>query len=134
MRVKQSLRWATVVVAATVVSFGAAPLAAQAAPAGAAKAAAIRDCVDVANYDVGRGDTGNYVREVQCLLNYALNPSVYGRVDVDGEFGPRTENQVKAFQRCMRGKGHTNVDVDGRVGSITAPLLQRWAAAAGYAC
>jgi zinc D-Ala-D-Ala carboxypeptidase len=38
-------------------------------PPSADAAVAIRNCIDVANRDVGRGDTGDYVREVQCLLN-----------------------------------------------------------------
>ncbi|MDF3292697.1 peptidoglycan-binding domain-containing protein [Streptomyces silvisoli] len=49
-----------------------------------------------------RGDTGKRVQEVQCLLNY------WGyNVDVDGDFGPATEQAVRAFQakRHLRADG-----------------------------
>ena len=40
----------------------------------------IRDCIDVPNRDVGRGSTGDYVHEVQCLLNWAINPATFPRI------------------------------------------------------
>jgi zinc D-Ala-D-Ala carboxypeptidase len=103
--------------------------AAPSKPQGEFSAAAIRNCIDVANRDIGRGDTGNYVREVQCLLNWAVNPGTYHLISVDGEFGPDTEGKVKQFQRCAGG-----LAVDGRVGSQTAPKLEFWAASSSYVC
>jgi zinc D-Ala-D-Ala carboxypeptidase len=93
----------------------------------------IRDCIDVANRDVGRGSTGNYVREVQCLLNWAIHPNSFGPIAVDGEFGPITESKVIRFQECANGLG-ANLDVDGRVGQQTAPHLEWWAAHTDYIC
>lgn len=106
--------------------------AAPAKPAGG-YTVTIRDCIDVANRDVGRGDTGNYVREVQCLLNWAVNPNTYHRIAVDGEFGPDTEGKVIKFQQCANTHG-AGLAVDGRVGTHTAPQLQNWAASASYVC
>ena len=94
---------------------------------------AIRDCIDVANRDVGRGDTGNYVREVQCLLNWAVNPLTYHLIAVDGRFGSDTEGKVILFQQCANAYG-AGLDVDGRVGKHTAPVLEDWAASAYYVC
>ncbi|WP_439658593.1 peptidoglycan-binding domain-containing protein [Lentzea sp. HUAS TT2] len=93
----------------------------------------IRDCVDVPNRDVGLGDTGDYVREVQCLLNWAINPSTHARIAVDGRFGTATESKVKTFQRCANALG-AGLVVDGRVGSRTAPHLEWWAGHSAYIC
>ena len=51
-----------------------------------------------------RGSSGEAVRELQRLL---------GGLTVDGQFGPRTEESVRAFQR------RHNLTVDGVVGPIT---------------
>jgi peptidoglycan hydrolase-like protein with peptidoglycan-binding domain len=105
------------------------------APATAATAATpIRDCVDVTNQDIGRGSTGSYVQEVQCLLNYAINPSTYHLLTVDGDFGPDTESKVIKFQQCANMYDSAGLDVDGRVGPHTAPYLQKWASSARYLC
>ncbi|MFI6765489.1 peptidoglycan-binding protein [Streptomyces sp. NPDC050355] len=42
-----------------------------------------------------RGDTGDGVREIQCLINYWSGRSV---LDGDGDFGPQTESWVAHFQ------------------------------------
>ncbi|WP_211277967.1 peptidoglycan-binding domain-containing protein [Couchioplanes caeruleus] len=102
-------------------------------PRASSGVAAIRDCIDVANRDVGRGDTGNYVREVQCLLNWAINPSTFALIAVDGSFGPQTEAKVKKFQTCANALG-AGLSVDGRVGPRTAPHLEWWAAHSAYIC
>ena len=96
-------------------------------------AAAIRNCIDVANRDVGRGDTGPYVREVQCLLNWAINPATFPLISENSDFGSRTEAKVKKFQTCANALG-AGLVVDGRVGSRTAPHLEWWAAHTEYIC
>lgn len=105
------------------------PTVAQAAPS----AIAIRDCIDVSNRDVGYGDRGDYVREVQCLLNWAINPGTHGRIAVDGHFGPATRDKVIRFQQCANARG-ANIAVDGRVGRQTAPHLEWWAQHSQYIC
>lgn len=93
----------------------------------------IRDCVDVANRDVGLGSTGDYVKEVQCLLNWAIHPRTYEKISVDGRFGSITEDKVETFQRCANALG-AGLVVDGRVGTRTAPHLEWWAGHSGYIC
>ncbi len=100
---------------------------------GKAAGFAIRDCIDVPNRDIGRGDSGNYVREVQCLLNWAIRPSTYHDIAVDGSFGPDTEGKVRKFQQCANAYG-AGLAVDGRVGPKTAPHLESWAASTAYVC
>ncbi|ANZ41775.1 hypothetical protein BBK82_43405 [Lentzea guizhouensis] len=95
--------------------------------------AMIRDCIDVPNRDVGRGSTGDYVREVQCLLNWAINPATHARIAVDGEFGANTEGKVRKFQQCANALG-AGLVVDGRVGPRTAPHLEWWAGHSAYIC
>ncbi|HET6706874.1 peptidoglycan-binding domain-containing protein [Amycolatopsis sp.] len=73
------------------------------------------------------------MREVQCLLNWAINPATFPRIAVDGEFGPRTEAKVKKFQECANARG-AGLAVDGRVGPRTAPHLEWWAAHSEYIC
>jgi len=60
-----------------------------------------------------RGDTGQQVQALQSLLNL----KGFGRLAVDGMFGPATEEAVKAAQRA------THVDVDGVWGPITAAAV-----------
>ena len=93
----------------------------------------IRDCVDVPNRDVGRGSTGEYVREVQCLLNWAIAPSTFGLIAEDAQFGSITERKVIKFQQCANALG-AGLAVDGRVGPRTAPHLEWWAAHSAYIC
>lgn len=58
------------------------------------------------------GDSGVAVRELQALLGRRRHP-----VAVDGDFGPETEDAVRAFQRQRR------LDPDGVVGPITLDQL-----------
>lgn len=78
------------------------------------------------NYDIGPGDTGTAVREVQCLLNWALTWDAYPHViEVDGEYGTITTGAVRVFQQCVNNRG-TPIGVDGRVGRQTLPHLRWW--------
>ncbi|MEV0889016.1 peptidoglycan-binding domain-containing protein [Streptomyces microflavus] len=66
------------------------------------------------NVVIRQGDTGDRVREIQCLAIY------HGySLTVDGQFGPATKNAVTAFQRA-RGIG-----ADGIVGSSTWRQLRK---------
>jgi zinc D-Ala-D-Ala carboxypeptidase len=93
----------------------------------------IRDCIDVPTQGIGRGSTGNYVREVQCLLNWAIKSATFPRIAVDGQFGPMTESKVKKSQQCVNALG-AGLAVDGRVGKKTAPHLEWWAGHTAYIC
>ncbi|UOX85920.1 peptidoglycan-binding protein [Amycolatopsis sp. FBCC-B4732] len=70
-----------------------------------------------------RGNTGNRVREVQCLLlhwGYSVGSS-----GVDGDFGPATESAVKAFQAdTYTVCGPPGLVSDGRVGTHTWSALR----------
>jgi hypothetical protein len=70
-----------------------------------------------------RGNTGDRVREVQCLLlhwGYSVGSS-----GVDGDFGPATEAAVKAFQSDTYGVcGPPGLVSDGRVGKHTWSALR----------
>jgi len=67
-----------------------------------------------AETDPGSKDT-SAVKEIQCILTYRGYNVVDG---IDGQFGPNTENAVKAFQKA-KGLG-----VDGEVGPQTWPALR----------
>ncbi|MFD6638335.1 peptidoglycan-binding protein [Micromonospora chalcea] len=60
-----------------------------------------------------RGSTGQDVRELQDLLN-----KLGARIAVDGDFGPATENAVKALQRLRM------LAADGIVGPLTLTALR----------
>ena len=77
------------------------------------------------SYDIGPGATGTAVKEVQCLLNWALSASAYPYIQVDGRYGPITTEGVKVFQRCANNLG-AGLQVDGRVGPKTLPHLRWW--------
>lgn len=66
-----------------------------------------------------RGDRGNKVREVQCLLRDVWGFNI-GRTGVDGDFGAATESAVKAFQRSR------GLTADGKVGPNTWSKLRGW--------
>ncbi|WP_228988932.1 peptidoglycan-binding protein [Streptomyces sp. DH8] len=66
-----------------------------------------------------RGDRGNKVREVQCLLRDVWGFNI-GRTGVDGDFGAATESAVKAFQRSR------GLAADGKVGPNTWSKLRGW--------
>lgn len=61
---------------------------------------------------VRRGSRGEDVRTVQYLLSHRGH-----NLGVDGEFGPMTENEVRAFQNANR------LGADGIVGPQTWPVL-----------
>jgi murein DD-endopeptidase MepM/ murein hydrolase activator NlpD len=63
---------------------------------------------------LGRGAKGGMVSAVQQALNNASGASI---VQVDGDFGPGTENAVKAFQQAM------GLKADGVVGPATMSKL-----------
>ncbi|UKY52819.1 peptidoglycan-binding domain-containing protein [Streptomyces inhibens] len=63
----------------------------------------------------GFGDTGYRVREIQCLINHWRGGTP---LEVDGDFGPRTESWVARFQDV---KG---LLVDGVVGPLTWAALR----------
>jgi zinc D-Ala-D-Ala carboxypeptidase len=132
---KRTLHTAIAVAAALVIvgSTGSAALAASAKPAGGVTTAAVRDCIDVPNRDVGLGSNNTYVVEVQCLLNWAVNPFTYHIITVDGDFGSDTRGKVIKFQQCANALG-AGLVVDGRVGPKTAPHLEWWAAHSAYIC
>ncbi|TJZ54250.1 peptidoglycan-binding protein [Streptomyces piniterrae] len=67
------------------------------------------------NATTGRGDRGDRVREVQCLINLWNGGTP---LQVDGDFGPRTESWVVYFQD-VNGLG-----VDGIVGPETWNALR----------
>lgn len=64
---------------------------------------------------VGRGDSGWRVKSVQRRLAYhGFDPGT-----TDGDFGPRTEEAVKSFQKSR------DLDVDGVVGPMTWKALNQ---------
>jgi peptidoglycan hydrolase-like protein with peptidoglycan-binding domain len=61
--------------------------------------------------------TGAWVLRLQQMLNDLQ----VGPLDVDGQFGPKTESAVKKFQQKM------GLQVDGVVGAQTWPdLINNW--------
>ncbi|AXX29531.1 peptidoglycan-binding protein [Actinosynnema pretiosum subsp. pretiosum] len=94
---------------------------------------ALHNCQSAAARDIGRGDSGAYVRRVQCLLNWAISSGTYHSISVDGDFGPDTEGKVIKFQQCANALG-AGLVVDGRVGANTAPHLEWWAQHTAYIC
>lgn len=64
-----------------------------------------------------RGNTGNRVKEVQCLLiSWGFNVGPDG---IDGKFGANTEGAVRQFQGWYGG-----LTVDGKVGTNTWRALR----------
>jgi peptidoglycan hydrolase-like protein with peptidoglycan-binding domain len=103
---------ATALFAAAAPAIAHAPPAASAAPAHAAAAAGYCGYYD-GSRTTRRGDRGNAVQEIQCLINIWSGGSPLA---VDGDFGPRTESWVVHFQ-----------DVNGlRVDGVVGP--QTWSA------
>ncbi|MGW5398470.1 peptidoglycan-binding domain-containing protein [Streptomyces sp. NPDC003952] len=100
---------------------------ASAAPAGAGAGAAVTAVSKLPSgwycgYEYGtpytdRGDSGNKVREVQCLLRDVWGFNI-GKTGVDGDFGKATEDAVKAFQRSR------GLSPDGKVGPNTWARLR----------
>ncbi|GAA3399297.1 peptidoglycan-binding domain-containing protein [Streptomyces roseoviridis] len=90
--------------------------AAAAAPASPAQVAMGRCGLYNGSDLISRGDRGTKVKEAQCHLHaWRYLPE---STDVDGEFGPKTERAVMAFQRDRR------LAVDGIVGPRTWAALR----------
>lgn len=80
------------------------------------------------NYgEYNQGTRGECVKSIQRKLNqYCKN-----RLDVDGQYGPRTANAVRAYQHYMRSLGGITVNgsaihVDGIAGAQTFALMQEF--------
>ncbi|MBD0689497.1 peptidoglycan-binding domain-containing protein [Streptomyces sp. CBMA123] len=103
-------------------------LAGTVATAGTAEAAGTR-CGDWSTAEplLKYGATGDAVRELQCELNYSLNPDTHGKTTVDGIFGDDTLKRVRDFQACM---GY--LQVDGQVGAQTWGALDWWSSQNAY--
>jgi peptidoglycan hydrolase-like protein with peptidoglycan-binding domain len=86
---------------------GATGLVALPSPASAADCPALRSSVTV-----DRGDRGEAVRAVQCVLRVALGDE-YADLAVDGAFGPQTHRAVTTFQQ------RSGLAPDGIVGPRT---------------
>ena len=73
------------------------------------------------NATTRRGNVGNRVREIQCLLIFwGYNPGA-----IDGDFGPNTESAVRAFQAdTFRFCDPPGLVVDGIVGPNTWRALR----------
>lgn len=63
-----------------------------------------------------RGSSGDRVKELQ----YKLNRREGFSLDVDGLFGPKTDDAVRKYQ------AENGLKVDGIVGSKTRAALRRW--------
>jgi hypothetical protein len=87
----------------------------------------LADCPRVSDsYDIGPGDVGGNVKEVQCLLNRTLSWQAFPFViEVDSHYGTITTGAVREFQECVNAR-NTHIDVDGRVGPQTLPHLRWW--------
>jgi zinc D-Ala-D-Ala carboxypeptidase len=99
----------------------------------AAAESRIRDCVNVGNSDVGRGDVLNYVAEVKCLIYHAIWETAFDYTFTTVVFDQTTHNEVVRFQQCANALG-AGLVVDGRVGNKTRPHLEWWAAHSEYIC
>ena len=64
---------------------------------------------------VRRGDSGWRVKRIQKRLKL----HGFGTGSIDGDFGPSTEKQVRAFQKAQ------DIDVDGVVGPMTWKMLNK---------
>ena len=66
------------------------------------------------------GDSGDDVKNIQYFLNYLAEfYSEIPRIDIDGIFGPSTENAIKAFQRLFE------LPITGTVDLTTYDILYR---------
>lgn len=121
------LAWATPVSAGPASGGPGAGQASGVSQSGPGARPALDDCPRAENsYDIGPGDTGANVIEVQCLLNRTLSWAAFPfEIEIDGEYGPITTGAVWEFQECVNDRG-TPIGVDGRVGSETLPHLRWW--------
>jgi zinc D-Ala-D-Ala carboxypeptidase len=77
-------------------------------------------------YDIGYGDSGVAVSEVQCLLNHTVSWNAYPHsVPQTGYYNANTAAAVRVFQVCANNRG-AGIGVDGRVGRQTLPHLRWW--------
>ena len=66
------------------------------------------------------GDSGDDIKNIQYFLNYLAEfYSEIPRIDIDGIFGPSTENAIKAFQRLFE------LPITGTVDLTTYDILYR---------
>ena len=135
---KKSLAVALLGAAATAM-FAAPASAHQAGSATAADAAvsaqSIGNCIDVKNITVKKGSNNDYVKEVQCLVNYSMNPTNTPWIAVDGDFGAKTEAKIIKFQKCVNAHNPVpKLAVDGIVGPKTSAWLEKWAGQTDYVC
>lgn len=63
-----------------------------------------------------KGSKGEEVKKLQKFLNWALNV----KLDVDGDYGIKTENAVKEFQKKM------SITVDGKFGPLTLSAAKKY--------
>lgn len=115
-KVKVKIRKPVVLLSAAIVLGGGLALAPSAGAATASFTSTATPAVFGCNYTTARptldkGDSGDAVREAQCLLNY------WGSVPhltVDGDFGTNTLASVKYFQTW-----YCSLTVDGEIGPNT---------------
>jgi peptidoglycan hydrolase-like protein with peptidoglycan-binding domain len=75
------------------------------------------------NTVVQRGDEGDIVRKIQCLINghaYYDGP----KLTVDGDYGPATEAAVHTLQANWSAGGSHRIRIDGIVGPQTWRALR----------
>lgn len=72
-----------------------------------------------------RGVTGDDVRAVQAHLK-RMFPSYAGRLEVDGIYGPATQQAVTDFQRRAKAEGQYRDQVDGVIGVNTWATLKHY--------
>ncbi|MFI1568569.1 peptidoglycan-binding protein [Streptomyces sp. NPDC020490] len=75
------------------------------------------------NTVVQRGDRGDIVREIQCVIN---NHAYYDgpKLTADGDYGAKTETAVRGLQANWSAGGSHPVSVDGMVGPQTRRALR----------
>jgi peptidoglycan hydrolase-like protein with peptidoglycan-binding domain len=86
---------------------------------------------DVCAYLIGNptirpGSDGLAVRQLQCYLNFALDPARYPPLPVDGHYGPSTFSRLRVFQGCV------GIPFDGVVGPQTWAALRAAANSGSY--
>ena len=115
-------RLAAPVVLAAGLAFG--TVALTASPASAAYACGYYS----GNAETVKGDSGNQVREIQCLLvgifGKNLGTSGPSHDGVDGEFGTKTYNAVLSLQKQLSSVCSPALAQDGKVGRHTWSALR----------